>query len=108
MKSTAKVSNSRLFLGLLEHCGIPRPEVEYRFNPTRRWRADYAWPDYRVMLEVEGGVWTGGRHTRGKGFLGDIEKYNEAAADGWRLIRCTPADLLKHATVQLIQRALKY
>lgn len=95
-----------VFLGTLECFGIPRPEVEYRFHPKRRWRCDYAWPDYKVILEVEGGVWTGGRHTRGAGFIGDMEKYNEAAADGWRLIRCTPSELLKTATFELIRRTL--
>jgi hypothetical protein len=105
--SKQKVKAGALFLGVLKTYGIPLPEEEYRFHPKRKWRADYAWPDYKVMLEVEGGVFTGGRHTRGSGFLGDMEKYNEAAAHGWRLIRCTPSGLLKAATLQLIQRALR-
>ena len=102
-----QVVSPSVFLALLDAHGIERPEIEYRFNPKRRWRADYAWPDYKVMLEVEGGVWTGGRHVTGTGFLNDMEKYNEAAADGWRLIRCTPSDLLKLGTVQLIARVLR-
>ena len=46
-----------------------------------------------MALEVEGGVWTGGRHTRGAGFLKDAEKYNTAATLGWRLIRVTPKQI---------------
>ena len=41
---------------------------EYLFHPTRKWRFDYAIPDHKIALEVEGGVWTGGRHTRPQGF----------------------------------------
>jgi hypothetical protein len=54
---------------------------------------DYAWPDRKLFLEVEGGIWSNGRHTRGSGYVRDLEKYNTAAAMGWRLIRCQPRDL---------------
>lgn len=77
---------------------------EYRFHPTRKWRFDYAVPAIRMAVEVEGGVWTGGRHTSGKGFLGDMEKYNEAALLGWCLIRTTPDQLLTSKTIELIKR----
>lgn len=73
--------------------GLPTPIPEYRFHPSRRWRFDFAWPERMIALEIEGGVWQSGRHTRPSGFLGDIEKYNAAAAMGWRVFRCTPADI---------------
>jgi len=69
---------------------LPPPVAEHRFHETRRWRFDWAWPDHRVAIEIEGGVWTAGRHTRGQGFLADIEKYNAAAELGWRLLRYPP------------------
>ncbi len=62
-------------------------EPEYRFHPTRRWRFDFAHRPTRVAVELEGGVWTGGRHNRAGGFIADCEKYNEAAARGWLVIR---------------------
>lgn len=80
---------------------------EYRFHPKRLWRFDYAFPIQRIALEVEGGVWTGGRHTSARGFLGDIEKYNEATLLGWRLLRTTPADLLRTSTICLLRRAIE-
>ena len=67
-----------------------RPELEFKFHPKRRWRFDLALPQHMVAIEIEGGVWTNGRHVRGKGFLSDIEKYNEAAVLGWRVLRFTP------------------
>lgn len=79
---------------------------EFKFHPTRRWRFDYAIPEHRIALEVEGGVWTGGRHTRPQGFLGDIEKYNTATLMGWRVFRTTPDDLLRTATMNLLKSAI--
>lgn len=79
---------------------------EYKFHPTRRWRFDYAIPKHKIALEVEGGVWTGGRHTSPKGFLGDIEKYNTATLMGWRVFRTTPDELYKLSTINLIKAAI--
>ena len=84
---------------------LPGPVAEYRFHPERKWRFDYAWPDAKVALEVEGGVWTGGRHTSPAGFLKDIEKYNAAARLGWRVLRCTPKTLLTVATAEAVKEA---
>ena len=70
--------------------GLPEPVLEHRFHPVRRWRFDIAWADHMIALEVEGGVWTGGRHTRGSGFMKDMEKYNTAAAMGWIVLRAVP------------------
>lgn len=96
-----------VFLSLLKTERLPAPAMEYRFHPVRKWMFDYAWPEYRVALEVEGGVWTKGRHTSGSGFMGDMEKYNAAACLGWRLIRVVPTDLIKIKTVDLIRVALQ-
>ncbi len=80
---------------------------EYKFHDTRRWRFDYAIPTHRIALEVEGGVWTGGRHTRAQGFLGDMEKYNTATLLGWRVFRTTPSKLYSAATIDMIKEAVQ-
>jgi len=67
----------------------PAPTPEYRFAPPRRWRFDRAWPERRVAVELEGGVWSGGRHTRPAGYEADVEKYNTATVEGWRVLRFT-------------------
>lgn len=82
--------------------GVPAPVAEHKFHPLRRWRFDYAWPAEFIALEVEGGVWTGGRHTRGAGFVKDMEKYNAATVLGWRVLRVQPRDLLKHETAGMV------
>ena len=76
---------------------------EFRFHPVRKWRFDYALPEHRVALEVEGGVWTGGRHTSSSGFLRDMEKYNTASVMGWRVVRTTPKELYTRATLDMLK-----
>lgn len=70
------------------------PEREYRFHPRRQWKFDFCFPEARVGIECEGGIFSGGRHTRGKGFADDCEKYNAAAALGWIVLRY-PAKAIK-------------
>lgn len=95
------------FERLLRSVGLPAPVREHRFHPVRRWRFDYAWIDHKVALEVEGGVWTGGRHTRGAGFVGDMEKYNAAVVAGWRVVRVVPGKLCASATVGMLESLLQ-
>lgn len=76
---------------------------EFRFHPTRKWRFDYAIPTAKIAIEVEGGVWTGGRHTSPKGFLNDMEKYNTATIMGWRLLRTIPDRLCSNETLQMVR-----
>ena len=79
---------------------------EHRFYKPRKWRFDYALPRYKIAVEVEGGVWTGGRHVRPQGFIGDIEKYNTAALLGWRVFRTTPDKLISNSTLLLLKNAI--
>jgi very-short-patch-repair endonuclease len=78
---------------ICEAVGLPTPVKEYRFHPQRRWRFDYAWPEHRIAIEIEGGAWIYGRHTRAKGFVNDMEKYNAAVLLGWRVLRYTPEQI---------------
>jgi very-short-patch-repair endonuclease len=82
-----------LFFHNLKENGIELPEKEFKFYPGRRWRFDYAWPNKKIALEIEGGVWIMGRHNRGTGFIKDLEKYNTATMEGWSVLRIQPQDL---------------
>lgn len=85
----------RNFLFQLEHsslwCKTPIPpwERQYRFHPEREWRFDFAWPDFKIAVEIEGGTWVKGAHTRGAHFESDCEKYAEALCLGWKVLRIT-------------------
>lgn len=63
---------------------------EFPFHESRRWRFDLAWPERHLACEVEGGAFVGGAHGRGAHFRQDAEKYSEAAARGWILVRVLP------------------
>ncbi len=78
--------------------GYPPPLFEFPFHVTRKWRWDCAWPVQMWAMEFHGGVWSYGRHTRGKGFINDREKMNEAQLMGWRVLEI-PLDWFKSGEV---------
>ena len=104
--------------------GLPPPEQEYRFAAEhvgiqsgirarlkqaglKDWRFDFCWPDKMLAVEVEGGAFVGGRHTRGAGFTGDILKYHNAMALGWTVYRCDGVLVKNGQAVSLIERLLE-
>jgi len=100
------VSLSAQFDLLAAEYGLPPAEREYQFlKGIRRWRFDYAWPESHVAVEIEGGTWIGGRHTRGWGYVADCEKYNTAALEGWTLIRL-PGPLINPVWVNKVKQAI--
>ncbi len=64
--------------------------MEHKFHPKRKWRFDFAHKPTLTAIEIEGGIYQRGRHTRPLGFTADCEKYNEAAYLGWRVFRLSP------------------
>lgn len=109
--------------------GLPPPLCgkgkEHLFHARRNWRFDFAWLDPywlgegrehaktnevgspKIALEVEGGVFSGGRHTRPLGFIEDCEKYSEAAILGWCVIRCVPEQIWSGEAVKRVARAFE-
>jgi len=85
----------------------PEPVAEYRFYPERKFRVDFAWVEQRVCVEVQGGVWTRGRHTRGAGYERDAIKLNLLQLLGWRCFYVT-ASMLRdpEACVKMVREAL--
>lgn len=70
---------------------LPDPDTEYQFHPDRKWRFDFAWPDKKLAVEINGGQWQQGRHTRaGKGYENDLEKMNAAQLAGYTVLQFTP------------------
>lgn len=79
-------------------------EQEFYFHPERKWRADFHLIDKKILVEIEGGIWSGGRHTRGKGYLGDMEKYNAATMMGFQVIRFSTDQVKSGHAIQQIEK----
>jgi hypothetical protein len=119
------------FLDVLEREAIPAWETEWRFC-DRMWRFDYAWPVFKIAVEIEGGahgrlividrgherrngadvairagtrIRVGGRHQTGPGFEADIEKYNAAAILGWMVLRATTTQVRDGHALAILRRA---
>lgn len=73
---------------------------EYLFS-HRNFRFDYALPTKKIAIEIQGGTWTQGKHTRGKGYQNDCEKLNLAQTLGWNVLWYTPQMLEESITVIL-------
>ena len=88
---------------------MPGVEVvkEHMFHYTRKWRFDYAMPDLKVAIEIDGGVWDYGRHNRPQGYIDDMEKLNTAASMGWLVLRFTTQDRLMMPTLLLIKKTVE-
>lgn len=102
-----KAKSSRLERGFFRlweaaSADFPQPEREFRFHPVRRWRFDFAWPAYRLAVEIDGGIFVNGRHGRGLQFSADCEKLNAAVLLGWRVLRYTTIDM-RQRPVQVIE-----
>ncbi len=82
-------------------------ERQYRFLPERKYRADFAHPQKRIIVEVDGGGWIYGRHHRPQGYEQDRERDNLAVIAGWRVLRFTPAMIRDGRAVQFIKLALE-
>src|SRR5262245_2235370 len=82
-------SLERLFFLTWRAVEGPELQVQHKFHPERKWRFDFAEPTSRVAVELEGGTWINGAHTRGTRYEADCEKYNVASVMGWTVIRLT-------------------
>ena len=98
----------RIFLAALNQAGIPAPVAELPFAKPRRWKMDFAWPEQRVYLEINGGIFIRGRHSRGASLLKEWEKIAAATALGYRPLFCQPSDCTKPETINAIKLALSW
>jgi very-short-patch-repair endonuclease len=87
--------------------GALEPKREFRFHSLRQWKFDFAWPECRVAVEVEGGIFIRGGHNRGMIYTQNCEKYNAATILGWAVLRYTTKDL-ESRPVQCCREVLEF
>ena len=91
-------------------CGeLQEPVREFRFHPTRKWRFDFAWPNVKLAVEIDGMARGGGRHQRYAGFTRDAEKGRAATELDWQVLHFTGDDLRSSPvqSVELVAKILK-
>lgn len=88
--------NPQIVTAFFAEYKIPPPRFEYYFNATTKHRFDMAWPQflYPVALEVQGGIHVKGAHVRGAALEREWVKLRLAAERGWRVVYCSPEQLL--------------
>lgn len=92
---------------------IPRQSAK-KSDRAPQWAFDFAWPEHRIAVEIEGIIVyrdkatgqmvTRGGHTTPQGFNDDCEKYAWAAVLGWRLVRFTPRQVELGFAVDMLVR----
>jgi hypothetical protein len=94
-------------------CNLPAHERNYRFHPTRKWEIDFAWPQFKIGLEIQGGIWgksaddkTGGAHGHPIGITRDMHKHNALLALGWSVYLFAPADVKNGKAVKHLESVL--
>jgi very-short-patch-repair endonuclease len=85
---------------------VPDYVTQYRVDPIRRWRLDVAWPEAKVAVELHGGNWIGGRHSRPRGIREDATKQNAAIERGWVVLVYT-TDMLEDDPIMCIEQTLR-
>lgn len=99
--------NKNIVSAYYQECGLPEPVFEYRFHPSRRWRIDIAFVLARLAIEVQGGIFIRGRHSRGAAMLEEWEKLNTLSCMGWRVMYVQPKDVCMRWFVDMIKDAIK-
>lgn len=96
----------RAILTQIKMYGLPEPELQAMIIPGRKWRWDMAWPSKRLAVEIQGGVWTRGKHGRGSGIIADMDKLNAATLAGWRVLQFAVNHVDSGEAVATIEKAI--
>lgn len=70
----------------------------------RRWRWDFV-VGSRILIEVQGGIHMQGRHTRGAGYVNDVEKHNTAVLAGYLVLWVAPEHIRSGQAIAWIRAA---
>jgi len=97
-----KGENERLLHEILNEAYPKQWVSEHKGLEGRKFRFDCANPSQKIAIEIEGGLWVTGRHNRPLGMEHDMEKYNLAVLEGWRILRYPP-DILRKSPWKVLR-----
>ena len=83
---------------------------QHKYVPGRKFQADFAFPLQKLLVEVDGGIYSRRAHGSVTGIIADMKRSNIAAISGWRVMRFRPDEILKQPeeVVEQIKQALEY
>ncbi len=105
-KSTLDSALEEKFLNLWSVYGDHRFKIYagYYYKPGTKWHCDFAFPEQRVLVEIDGKYGKngspGGHRTVG-GWERDKEHDFWAACNGWQMMRLSPDMLTKQKVLEL-------
>lgn len=104
--SSAEDDLARLF----RRCKVSGWRRQYRYVPGRQFRADFAFPKQRLIVEVDGGVYSRRAHGSVGGIIADMKRTNLAAMNGWRVMRFRPDEVARQPDdlIEQVQQALEF
>ncbi|WP_286842714.1 MULTISPECIES: hypothetical protein [Sphingobacterium] len=81
---------------------------EFFFSVDRLYRFDYAIPELKIGIEVNGGVWAKGNsgHSSGTGIMRDYEKSNLAQSLGWKVLTVVPSQIKNYEALELLKKII--
>lgn len=80
---------------------LPKPKRNYLFNLPRKQELDFAWPERKIAVEVQGMV-----HRIHGRFKADMEKRAQALLAGWRVLEVGGAEIRSGQASEWLQQLL--
>lgn len=83
----------------------PRKDGKRKHVPDR-WRFDFAWPDFGLIVEVDGGVFSRGAHGNPADIIRNMAKRNDAAFAGFAVLAYSTQQVKRGQAIADIERWL--
>lgn len=112
-RTTPNKTAENLFGQQLLAFRLPAFKRGYRFpksadpeNKRKVWIADYCSVEFKLMVEIDGGVWSGDGHGHAVGITRDMLKQNDAALMGYHVVRFDTGWIKSKRAINFLQRVL--
>lgn len=66
-------------------------EKKFQFKSTKHWRFDFHLIEHRILVEISGGPWSGGRKGKLKNKAWSMDRYDHANEMGFTVVRLESA-----------------
>lgn len=66
-------------------------EKKFQFKSTKHWRFDFHLIEHRILVEIAGGPWSGGRKGKLKNKAWSLDRYDVAEEMGYTVVRIETA-----------------